>query len=391
MFSGEGLKVAKRLSKIAPFRVMELLARANELASLGHDVIHLEVGEPDFDTPPPIVAAGVRAILEGKTKYTDARGTPELRQTISEFYQCSLGIDVPAERIFVTAGASGGLLMLSALLLDPGENLLMSDPGYPCNRHFLSSFNAEGLLVPVDATQNYQLTPSLVEEYWTPATRGVLVASPSNPTGSILGQKVVRELGEVVRDKDGIMIVDEIYQGLVYENEAIGSALVQVPEAIVINSFSKYFGMTGWRLGWVVVPEAIAMDLEKLAQNLFICPSSIAQEAALSAFDPESIATMEAQKAEFAVRRDYLVPALRELGFEIPLMPAGAFYVYAVLPDEAPDAEQFCHLLLENHFVAVTPGTDFGFHNADRSIRISYARNLSQLKEAVYRIGKLLG
>lgn len=391
MFSGEGLKVAKRLSKIAPFRVMELLARANELASLGHDVIHLEVGEPDFDTPAPIVAAGVRAISEGKTRYTDARGTPQLRQTISEFYKFSLGIDVRANQIFVTAGASGGLLMLSALLLNPGENLLMPDPGYPCNRHFLSSFNAEGLLVPVDATQNYQLTPSLVEEYWTPATRGILVASPSNPTGSILGQKAVIELGKVVRDKDGVMIVDEIYQGLVYENEATGSALAQVPDVIVINSFSKYFGMTGWRLGWVVVPEAIAKDLEKLAQNLFICPSSIAQEAALSAFDPESIATMEAQKEEFAARRDYLVPALRALGFEIPLMPAGAFYVYAGLPDEAPNAEQFCHLLLENHFVAVTPGTDFGFHNADRFIRLSYARNLSQLKEAVYRIGKLLG
>lgn len=385
------MKVAKRLSKIAPFRVMELLARANELASLGHDVIHLEVGEPDFDTPAPIVAAGVRAISEGKTRYTDARGTPQLRQTISEFYKFSLGIDVRANQIFVTAGASGGLLMLSALLLNPGENLLMPDPGYPCNRHFLSSFNAEGLLVPVDATQNYQLTPSLVEEYWTPATRGILVASPSNPTGSILGQKAVIELGKVVRDKDGVMIVDEIYQGLVYENEATGSALAQVPDVIVINSFSKYFGMTGWRLGWVVVPEAIAKDLEKLAQNLFICPSSIAQEAALSAFDPESIATMEAQKEEFAARRDYLVPALRALGFEIPLMPAGAFYVYAGLPDEAPNAEQFCHLLLENHFVAVTPGTDFGFHNADRFIRLSYARNLSQLKEAVYRIGKLLG
>jgi aspartate/methionine/tyrosine aminotransferase len=383
------LKVAKKLSKIAPFRVMGLLARANELASLGNDVIHLEVGEPDFDTPAPILEAGLRAISEGKTRYTDARGTPELRQAISGFYKFSLGIEVKTERIFVTAGASGGLLMLSALLLDPGENLLMPDPGYPCNRNFLSSFNAEGLLVPVDADQNYQLTPSLVQEYWTKTTRGILVASPANPTGSILSQSAIRELSEVVRGKEGIMIVDEIYQGLVYENYASGSALADVPEAIVINSFSKYFGMTGWRLGWVVVPEEIATDLEKLAQNLFICPSSIAQEAALSAF--ESIATMEAQKDEFAVRRNYLVPALKKLGFNIPLMPAGAFYVYAGLPDKAPDAEKFCHRLLENYFVAVTPGTDFGVHNADRSIRISYARGLSQLKEAVYRIGKMLG
>lgn len=369
---------------------MEILARANELASLGRDVIHLEVGEPDFDTPAPILAAGTRAISAGKTRYTDARGTPELRQAISGFYKFSLGIEVSSERIFVTAGASGGLLMLSALLLDPGENLLMSDPGYPCNRHFLSSFNADGLLVPVGAEQNYQLTPSLVEEYWTSTTRGILIASPANPTGSILSQEAIVELGEVVRKKDGIMIVDEIYQGLVYENNPSGSALAQVPEAIVINSFSKYFGMTGWRLGWVVVPEELVTDLEKLAQNLFICPSSIAQEAALAAFSPESIAIMEAQKGEFAVRRNYLVPALRELGFDIPLMPAGAFYVYAGLPDNAPDAEQFCRELLENHFVAVTPGTDFGFHNAERFIRISYARDLSQLKEAVSRIGKML-
>ena len=385
------MKVAKRLSKIAPFRVIELRARANELASLGHDVIHLEVGEPDFDTPAPILAAGVKAISQGKTRYTDARGTPELRQAISGFYKLSLGIEVQAERIFVTAGSSGGLLMLSALLLNPGENLLMADPGYPCNRHFLSSFNAEGLLVPVDADQNYQLTPSLVEEYWNGTSRGILVASPANPTGSILSQNAIRELGEVVRKRDGIMIVDEIYQGLVYENHASGSALAQVPEAIIINSFSKYFGMTGWRLGWVVVPEEIASDLEKLAQNLFICPSSIAQEAALAAFDPESVGIMEAQKTEFTVRRNYLVPALKELGFEIPREPAGAFYVYAGLPDEVPNGEQFCHCLLENHFVAVTPGTDFGFHNADRSVRVSYARDLSQLKEAINRIGKMLG
>jgi aspartate/methionine/tyrosine aminotransferase len=385
------LKVAKKLSKIAPFRVMELLARANELASLGHDVIHLEVGEPDFDTPAPILAAGMRAISEGKTRYTDARGTLELRHAISGFYKLSLGIEVRTERIFVTAGASGGLLMLSALLLDPYENLLMTDPGYPCNRHFLSSFNAEALLVPVDAHQNYQLTPSLVEEYWTKTTRGILVASPANPTGSILSQNAISQLGEVVRKKDGVIIVDEIYQGLVYEDCASGSVLAQVPEAIVINSFSKYFGMTGWRLGWVVVPEEIATDLEKLAQNLFICPSSIAQEAALSAFDPESIGIMEAQKDEFAIRRNYLVPALKELGFDIPLMPAGAFYVYAVLPERSPDAEEFCLHLLESYFVAVTPGTDFGFHNAERSIRISYARDLSQLKDAVYRISEMLG
>lgn len=384
------LNVAKRLEEIEPFRVMALLARANELSDAGHNVIHLEVGEPDFGTPRPIVNAGRIALETGQTKYTNAKGIPELREAVSSYYHATSGISISPERIFITAGASGGLLLLSALLLDPGQNLLMTDPGYPCNRHFLTSFNAQGILVPVDASDNYQLTPALIDQHWDEQSRGVLLASPANPTGAVLSSSDLSQLSSQMAEREGLLIVDEIYQGLVYENQGRRSVLEIDPNAFVINSFSKYFGMTGWRLGWVVVPQAVTTDLEKLAQNLFICPSTIAQHAALAAFDEESLAIMESQKQEFRQRRDYLVPALRELGFDVPLMPAGAFYVYAQLPPGAPDSEQFCERLLEEEFVATTPGTDFGFHRANRFVRISYAREIEQLSDAVGRIGRWL-
>lgn len=384
------MKVARRLAQIAPFRVMALLAKANELAGRGHDVIHLEVGEPDFETPAPIIQAGQAALSAGATRYTDARGLPELRQKIAAFYELTLGIIIEPDDIFITAGASGGLLLLTALLLDPGDNLLMTDPGYPCNRHFLASFGAEGLLVPVGPEDNYQLTPQLLEDYWNDETRGALLASPANPTGSVISSAQMALLQDAIAVRQGFLLVDEIYQGLVYDGQQGSSVLQLSRDALVINSFSKYFGMTGWRLGWIVVPGGLTRDLEKLAQNLFICPSSIAQHAALAAFEPEAVSIMESQRQEFEKRRDFLVPALRSLGFEVPLDPNGAFYVYAGLPVGAPDAEVFCQRLLEEHYVAVTPGTDFGFHRANRFIRISYARPIERLQEAVARIAVML-
>ncbi|MEM7283596.1 MAG: aminotransferase class I/II-fold pyridoxal phosphate-dependent enzyme [Pseudomonadota bacterium] len=368
---------------------MELLARAKALQALGHDVIHLEVGEPDFETPPPIVQAGIDALRTGATKYTDAGGIPELRQAISRYYADQHDVQVSPSRIFVTAGASGGLLLLTALLLNERENLLMTDPGYPCNRHFLSAFNAEGLLVPVTEEDNYQLNPSLVDQFWNEHTRGVLIATPANPTGSVLTRMELGDLSKSVQAKNGLLIVDEIYQGLVYENQLRCTALGVDDNAFIVNSFSKYFGMTGWRLGWVVVPHAYEKDLEKLAQNLFICPSTIAQTAALSAFSDDAIAVMEQQRTEFANRRNFLVPKLRAIGFDVPQMPAGAFYVYAKLPSSI-DSETFCRRLLEKEYVAITPGTDFGFHSAEQFVRISYARNIEQLNEAVLRIERHL-
>lgn len=384
------MKVANKLSKIAPFRVMELLARANQLAALGHDVIHLEVGEPDFPTPGAVVAAGRAALDLGDTKYTDARGLIELREAVAKFYQHRLEVDVSPQRIFITAGASGGLLLLTAALLNAGENLLMTDPGYPCNRHFLSVFGAEGRLVPVSAADGYQLTTSSIDQYWDLKTRGVLLASPANPTGAVTGLDRMAALCDAVHAREGIVIVDEIYQGLTYDNIAASSVLQVDDSAVVVNSFSKYFGMTGWRLGWIVVPESICGDLEKLAQNLFICPSTIAQHAALAAFSDEAIEDMERYRRAFEERRNFMVPAIAALGFKVGASPGGAFYIYAELPDSAPGAEQFCERLLEEQFVAVTPGTDFGFERADRHIRISYARELSQLKEAVKRIANMM-
>jgi aspartate/methionine/tyrosine aminotransferase len=369
---------------------MELLARANELGDLGHDVIHLEVGEPDFPTPGPILRAAEKSLKDGQTRYTDARGMPSLREEISKHYAERFSVAVSPDRIFVTAGASGGLLLLTALLLNPGDNLLMADPGYPCNRHFLASFGAEGLLVPVGPEDHYQLTPAKIDQHWNDHSRGILVASPANPTGSILTLENYFLLAAKMASLGGLLLADEIYQGLVYENQLAATALAVSEEALVVNSFSKYFGMTGWRLGWVVVPSFLAKELEKLAQNLFICPSSIAQSAAHAAFSDEAITIMESQKSEFEARRNYLVPALRDLGLDVPLMPEGAFYVYARLPDSAPDSESFCRQLLEQQFVATTPGTDFGFNEPDRHVRISYAREIPQLKEAVERIGRLL-
>ena len=374
---------------------MSLLARANELAGLGHHVIHLEVGEPDFETPQPIAEAGIQAIRHGMTRYTDAQGDPELRQAVCDFYRKAAGIEINPSRVFITAGASGGLLLLTALLLNPGENLLMTDPGYPCNRHFLSSFNAEGLLVPVSAQSNYQLTPELIDEHWTEFTRGILVASPANPTGAVLSRDDIQCLLNAVNPRGGFVIADEIYQGLVYQNllnqdQDAPSALSVTQEALVVNSFSKFFGMTGWRLGWVVVPETLVQDLIKLAQNLFICPSAVSQRAAVAAFSSDAVDIMLSQREVLQARRDYLVPELKRLGFGITGIPAGAFYVYARLPEGSPRAEDFCTSLLEEQYVAITPGTDFGFHEAEDHVRISYARDISELELAVERTGEFL-
>lgn len=384
------LKAANRLSSIEPFRVMALLARANELAEAGHDVIHLEVGEPDFETPRPIVTAGQRALESGYTRYTDARGIPALREKISAHYATRHNLQIASDRIFVTAGASGGLLLLTSLLVNAGNNLLMTDPGYPCNRHFLTAIGAEGKLVPVSEETGYQLTPDLVNSYWDDQTAGILLASPANPTGAVLSSEELISLTEAVNEHNGLTIVDEIYHGLTYDNESAASVLSIDDNAFVVNSFSKYFGMTGWRLGWVVVPASLSTDLEKLAQNLFICPATLSQHAALAAFDSDSIEIMESQRLEFEARRNYLLPALRNLGFKIPHSPAGAFYIYAGLPDGFDDSELFCHNLLENYHVAVTPGTDFGMSKADSSVRFSYAVSLEKLQEAVRRIEQML-
>jgi len=369
---------------------MEILARANELSDQGHSVIHMEVGEPDFDTPITLLEAGVQALQGGHTRYTPANGIPALRAKVAEHYLEQFDVEVDERQIFITAGGSGALLLLSALLFEVGEGLLMTDPGYPCNRHFLTAFHGEAQLVPVDASTDYQLTAESVSAHWQSATRGVLLASPSNPTGTVIRGKQLDDLIAEVDRRQGFLVVDEIYHGLVYPPMTPETVLQHTSNAFVINSFSKYFGMTGWRLGWMVVPEDAVDTVERLAQNLFICPSAIAQQAALQAFTPDSRRIMESQRLAFQQRRDYLVPALQSLGLLIDATPVGAFYVYIRLPDSLPDSETFCRRLLEEYYVACTPGTDFGHHLGDRHVRISYAQDLEQLKEAVGRIRRAI-
>ncbi|EST16979.1 beta-eliminating lyase family protein [Pseudomonas putida S610] len=376
-----------RSRAIEPFHVMALLARANELQAAGHDVIHLEIGEPDFTTAAPIVAAGQAALAEGHTRYTAARGLPALRQAIAGFYGQRYGLDVDPERILITPGGSGALLLASSLLVDPGKHWLLADPGYPCNRHFLRLVEGGAQLVPVGPEVNYQLDAALVHKHWNADTVGALVASPANPTGTVLGRDELASLAQATRARSGHLVVDEIYHGLTYGMDA-PNVLEVDDSAFVLNSFSKYFGMTGWRLGWLVAPEDAVADLEKLAQNLYISAPSMAQHAALACFQPEALGIFEARRAEFAKRRDYLLPALRSLGFKIAVEPQGAFYLYADISAFGGDAFAFCRHFLETEHVAFTPGLDFGRHLAGHHVRFAYTQSLPRLEQAVQRIAR---
>lgn len=378
---------SRRSHEIAPFHVMSLLARAQALEQAGHDVIHLEIGEPDFTTAEPVVRAGQAALAAGHTRYTAARGLPALRQAISGFYRSHYGLDIDPERILVTPGGSGALLLASSLLVDPGRHWLLADPGYPCNRHFLRLVEGGAQLVPVGPDSAYQLTPSLVEQHWNDDSVGALVASPANPTGTVLSADELAALSQTLHARGGHLVVDEIYHGLTYGLDA--PSVLQVDDnAFVLNSFSKYFGMTGWRLGWLVAPPSAVPDLEKLAQNLYISASSIAQHAALACFSEESMAIFEQRRDAFRQRRDFLLPALRELGFRIEVEPQGAFYLYADVSAFTDDAQAFCAHFLETEHVAFTPGLDFGFHRANQHVRLAYTQEVPRLQEAVARIAR---
>lgn len=383
------MRFAQRLQEIEPFRVVEVLTRAKELEAQGVDIVHMEAGEPDFTTAQPIIDAAKKALDEGATYYTSAKGVLELREKLSELYQQQYGVEVSPERIFITPGASGALLLVSALLMNPGDGLLMADPGYPCNRHFLRLVEGRGQLVPVGPEQRYQLTAELAREHWQENTCGTIVASPSNPTGTLLTWQELSDLYQLCSEKQGVLIVDEIYHGLSYEQEAC-SILEITDQAFVINSFSKFFGMTGWRLGWLVVPEQAIEPVERLAQNLFISMSTMGQYGALAGFEEDTLAILQQRRDIFKQRRDYLLPALREIGFEIAAEPAGAFYIYANIEKFSDDSQAFCRWLLEEHGVAVTPGADFGSHLAAKHIRFAYTTSMEQLEKGVERLRKAL-
>jgi aspartate/methionine/tyrosine aminotransferase len=392
--AARALQVAQRVHAIEPFHVMEVVKAASALARSGVDVISMSVGEPDFTATDLVAEGAVAAIRSGATQYTDALGLAPLREAIAAHYASAYGIEVDPRRIVVTAGASAGLLLACAALVGVGDEVLMPDPCYPCNRHFVSAFGGAPVLVPSDAAQRYQLTALDVEQRWSERTRGVIVASPSNPTGTSMTGPQMQQMLAAVRARGGFAIVDEIYQGLSYDHAPV-SALHFDADVITVNSFSKYFNMTGWRLGWLVVPELLVPVFEKLAQNLFICPSTIAQHAALACFHPDSIAIYEQRRREFQRRRDFLVPALRGLGFQVPVMPDGAFYVYADISELAHaasgDSAAFCLDVLAKTGVAIVPGADFGFAAPARHVRLSYATKLTRIEEAVERMGKLLG
>ncbi|MAT49683.1 MAG: aminotransferase [Porticoccaceae bacterium] len=358
----------------------------------GQDIIRMEVGEPVFELPPR-VAEAARSAVDGDHKgYTSSLGIPPLRQAIADFYRHRYAVDLDPERVVVTTGSSAALGMVCDLLLNPGDRLLLTDPGYPCNANFVRRCDALPARIPVDAENHYQPTPSAVASHWQQGTRALLVASPSNPTGDVLDAAAITGLNECVRARDGWLIVDEIYHGLCYTDGGLSTALACGEDIIVINSFSKYFAMPGWRLGWMVLPETAIPPVRLMTQNFFISPPAIAQHAALAAFHPESLAEFDARRETLRQRRDFLVPALRELGFTISHFPPGAFYVYAGIDGLADDCEDLCWQLLDQAGVSVTPGTDFGNHRAHRHVRFSYtAEPLPRLKEAVRRLAGVLG
>ena len=393
------MKIATRAQRIEPFYVMEVAKaaakRAAQLAHTDSPMIFLNIGEPDFTAPIRVQEAATRAVIDGATQYTPALGLSALRERISHWYSQRFGIDVPARRIVVTAGASAALQLACLALIEAGDEVLMPDPSYPCNRHFVSAAEGRAVLIPTTAADRFQLNAEQVKQHWTPHTRGVLLASPSNPTGTSIHPNELRAIHQVVSQRGGITLVDEIYLGLSYDAQFGQSALAIDDQIISINSFSKYFNMTGWRLGWLVVPDSLVPVIERLAQNLFICASTVAQHAAVACFEADSLAVYEQRRAEFKARRDFFVPALNQLGLTVPVMPDGAFYAWA-------DCQQACQKLgvqgswdfafevMNRANIAVTPGRDFGHADTSQFVRFSTARSLPELQEAVARLQTLL-
>ena len=406
------MKIAQRAQRIEPFYVMEVAkaatALAREVAHSGDPMIFLNIGEPDFTAPPLVQEAAARAIAQGTTQYTQATGLEELREKISGWYASRFHVAVAPRRIIITAGASAALHMACLALIEAGDEMLMPDPSYPCNRHFVSAAEGRSVLIPTTAEERFQLTRAKVAQAWTDKTRGVLLASPSNPTGTSIAPEELQSIHEFVHSRGGITLIDEIYLGLSYEQRFGHTALAMPGELganiISINSFSKYFNMTGWRLGWLVVPEALVPVIERIAQNLFICASSVAQHAALACFEPESLLEYERRRSAFKARRDYFIPELNRLGLTVPVMPDGAFYAYAdcssiaaqwglrgAQPDGTGGSWDFAFELMKRAHLAVTPGRDFGQAAPAQFVRFSTANSMDQLKQAVARLESVIG
>jgi aspartate/methionine/tyrosine aminotransferase len=393
------MRIARRAERIEPFYVMEVGKAAAEMArqfaGSARPMIFLNIGEPDFTAPPLVQQAAEKAIRDGRTQYTHALGLGPLRERISGWYAQRFSLDVPARRIVVTAGASAALQLACLALIEAGDEILMPDPSYPCNRHFVSAAEGNAVLIPTTPQERYQLSAAKVQENWGPRTRGVLLASPSNPTGTSIHPDELRRIHSFVQSKGGITLLDEIYLGLSYEDTFGHTALAIDEQVVSINSFSKYFNMTGWRLGWMVVPEALVPATERLAQNLFICASTVSQYAALACFESDSIAEYERRRSEFKARRDWFIPQLQALGLTVPVMPDGAFYAWADCSDAASrlgvaGSWDFAFEAMKRAHVAITPGRDFGHAETGQFVRFSTANSMAQLQEAAARLRGIL-
>ncbi len=384
-----GWSIAERMKAIAPFYVMEIQRRAIELEASGRDIIHMEIGQPDFGAPRCVQEAVTRAMSMHSLGYTDALGMRILREGIARFYRDRFGVTVAAERIVVTAGASGAFLLLCGVLFGRGDEVLLPAPGYPCNRHFVAMFDATPVDLMVEPQTSFQPTLAAIKAAWHGTTRGIVIANPANPTGTSMPFDQLGSVARFIRSRGGVLIVDEIYQSLSYGPTA-RTALELDDEAYVVNSFSKYFGLTGWRVGWLVVPEAIVPEIERLSQNAFICPSAPAQHAALAALTPEAIEVFEQRRQEFKKRRDFMVPALERIGFKIPAAPDGAFYVYADCSMFCDDSFTFAFDMLERAGVAFTPGRDFRGTHPGSFVRFAYTQAMDSLVEGLNRIEQVL-
>ena len=394
------MKISSRAQRIEPFYVMEVAkaasALARDVAHTDRPMVFLNIGEPDFTAPPLVQEAAARAVRNGATQYTQATGLDALRERISGWYATRFGVNVPARRIVITAGASAALQLACLALIDAGDEILMPDPSYPCNRHFVSAADGKAVLIPTTAEERFQLSADKVQAAWGDKTRGVLLASPSNPTGTSIHPDELRRIHNVVQAKGGVTLIDEIYLGLSHDNTFGQSALALDDNIISINSFSKYFNMTGWRLGWMVVPDVLVPVVERLAQNLFICASTISQHAALACFEAESIAEYERRRAEFKARRDYFIPALNQLGLSVPVEPDGAFYAWADCSQVCSklgikDSWDFAFEVMQRAHVAITPGRDFGTAQTAQFVRFSTASSMAQLQESIARLKTMIG
>jgi len=377
----------RRIDTIEPFRVMELLEAAQQLEAAGKSIIHMEIGEPDFPTPIEVISQAQRDLADRSLSYTASTGLPALQEALSAWYKNEYDVDVPPHRILITPGTSGAFSLLYAVLLEAGESVLLPDPGYPCQRNFIRLAGADPINVPVTADSRYHLSADLIDTYWRPSTQAAVLINPSNPTGTVVDINFIKSLAQACAQHGGTLISDEIYHGLTYGLKA-PSALQVSDDVIVVNGFSKRWAMTGWRLGWVVVPEALVEPCRRVMQNIFIAAPTLSQYAGVTALQLNE--PLEVMRKAYDERRRYLLSELPKLGFEITVQPEGAFYIYANVAKLTNDSTSFCWDVLNQVGVAITPGADFGVNQPNLHVRFSYATGLQQLKEAVRRLEKYL-